>query len=104
MAETKPKKTTADAPKGKLADGIYTEQDVELRNGRKVPIEVIVDDKKLPATYGSLLAEGNGPALTIAALTTKTRRILDFTGATMEDLDGAVAEVIMRGREMPDKA
>lgn len=92
------------APKGEIKDGVYTEKGVELTNGTKIEVGVIVDQKKLPATYGSLLAEGNGPALTIATLTTKTRRILDLSGATMEDLEEVLPAVIERGRDAADAA
>lgn len=82
-----------------LKDGIYTEEGVELANGRKVDVGVIVDRKKLPATYGSLLAEGNGPALVIASLTVQTRRMIDMAGATLEDLEEVLADVIDRSRD-----
>jgi len=94
--------TAQELPKVELKDGIYIERDVELANGRKIEVEVIVDRKKLPATYGSLLAEGNGPALTIATLTSRTRQILDWTGATLEDLEDVLPDVITRSREAAD--
>lgn len=101
----------APAEKGKAAekvqepefkDGIYTEHGVELANGNKIDVSAIVDRKLLPATYGSLLAEGNGPALTIATLTTHTRRMLDLAGATFEDLEEVLPQVIERSREAAD--
>lgn len=96
--------TTPTAPKGEIKDGVYTEKDVELSNGAKIEVGVIVDQNRLPATYGSLLAEGNGPALTIATMTTQTRRVLDLMGATMEDLQGALPAVIERARDAADAA
>ena len=94
--------TTPAAPKGEIKDGVYTEKGVELTNGNKIDVSVIVDRKRLPATYGSLLAEGNGPALTIATLTTYTRRMVDMSGATFEDLELVLPQVIERSREAAD--
>lgn len=85
-----------------FADGIYTEYGVELDNGAKVDVEVIVDKRKLPASYGSLLAEGNGAAIVMATLTTRTRRVLDWAGATLADIDGALPGVISRGQEFSE--
>lgn len=99
-AEVVTRDTTEEAtkPTGILKDGIYTEE-VTLTNGVPMPCEVIVDMKKLPATYGMLISEGNAAALTIAALTARTRRMLDLLGATMEDLNEVLPAVIARARE-----
>lgn len=82
-----------------LKDGVYTEYDVELVNGVKIPVSVIVDEMKLPATFGYLISEGNGAAMVIAQLTAGTRRIIDLAGATMEDINATFPEIIQRGRE-----
>ncbi|CAM2804105.1 hypothetical protein COJE103337_03875 [Corynebacterium jeikeium] len=85
-----------------FADGIYTEYGVELGNGAEVDIEVIVDKRKLPASYGLLLAEGNGPAIIMATLTTRTRRFLDWAGATLDDIEDVLPGVISRGQEFSE--
>lgn len=102
MADQTTQKTEA-TPAGELVDGIYTEDNVTLTNGRVISVEVITDKKKLPATFGNLLAEGNSIAMTIAMLTTKTRRILDYSGATVEDIESVLAPVIDRARDAADK-
>lgn len=104
IVERTPEEMAAEATKGEIKDGVYTEKGVELSNGSKIDVGVIVDQRKLPATYGSPLAEGNGPALTIATLTTQTRRILDLYGATMEDLEAVLPQVIERARDAADAA
>lgn len=91
--------TREDTPKGEVKDGIYVEEDVELGNGNKIEVEVITDYEKLPATYGSLLSEGNGPAMIIASVTSKTRRIMDLTGATQRDLNEVISPVVARSRD-----
>lgn len=107
MATEKKTTTAVDkvdtAPKGEVKDGVYVEENVELKNGVKVTIEVILDSEDLPSTFGSLLAEGNGPALAIAQCTTRTRRVLDLAGATMGDLKGAVGEVVQRAQDHKPK-
>ncbi len=85
-----------------FAEGIYTEYGVELGNGATVDIEVIVDKRKLPASYGLLLAEGNGPAIIMATLTTRTRRFLDWAGATLDDIEDVLPGVISRGQEFSE--
>lgn len=85
-----------------LKDGVYTEYGVELVNGVKIPVSVIVNEKDLPATFGSLVSEGNGAALIIAQLTAGTRRMIDLAGATMADIGETFPAVIMRGREAVD--
>ncbi|MDK8889845.1 hypothetical protein QQA05_00250 [Corynebacterium macclintockiae] len=85
-----------------FADGIYTEYGVELTNGAKVDVEVIVDKRKLPASYGLLLSEGNGPAIIMATLTTRTRRFLDWAGATLDDIEDVLPGVISRGQEFSE--
>lgn len=87
-----------------LKNGVYTEYDVELVNGVKIPVSVIVDEMKLPATFGSLISEGNGAAMVIAQLTAGTRRIIDLAGATMEDINATFPEIIQRGRDAADAA
>ncbi|WP_141739625.1 hypothetical protein ACEN2D_02190 [Corynebacterium auriscanis] len=82
--------------------GVYTEHDVELTNGAKVDVEVIVDKRQLPATYGSLLSEANGPAIIMATLTARTRRILDWAGATLADIEDVLPGVINRGQEFSE--
>ena len=103
MATAKSTPAKTDTLTGELVDGIYTEK-VELSNGTKVDVEVITDPKKLPATYYNLLAEGNTVAMVIAALTTKTRRLLDFSGAILEDLEDIISPVIDRARDAAEKA
>ena len=85
-----------------FADGIYTEYGVELGNGAEVDIEVIVDKRKLPASYGLLLSEGNGPAIVMANLTTRTRRFLDWAGATLADIENVLPDVVRRSREFSE--
>ncbi|MGJ4099729.1 hypothetical protein [Corynebacterium macclintockiae] len=85
-----------------FADGIYTEYGVELGNGAEVDIEVIVDRRKLPASYGLLLAEGNGPAIIMATLTTRTRRFLDWAGATLDDIEDVLPDVVRRSQEFSE--
>lgn len=85
-----------------FSNGIYTEYGVSLANGATVDIEVIVDKTKLPASYGLLLAEGNGPAIIMATLTTRTRRVLDWAGATLADIEGVLPGVINRGQEFSE--
>lgn len=81
------------------ADGIYVEHDVELRNGATLDIEVITDRDQLPASFGTLMAEGNGPALIMAMLTVKSRRMLDLYGATLADVNHVISPVIDRARK-----
>lgn len=100
--DTAPQEAPKEVQEPTLKDGIYTEYGVKLTNGNAVEVGVIVDRKRLPATYGSLLAEGNGPALTIATLTSRTRQLLDWTGATFEDLEDVLPDVINRAREAAD--
>lgn len=85
-----------------FANGVYTEYGVELTNGAKVDVEVIVDKRNLPASYGTLLAEGNGPAIIMATLTTKTRRVLDWSGATLADIEDVLPAVVSRGQEFSE--
>lgn len=85
-----------------FADGIYTEYGVELGNGVEVDVEVIVDKRKLPASYGLLLSEGNGPAIVMATLTTRTRRFLDWAGATLDDIEEVLPDVVRRSREFSE--
>ena len=92
----------ADNKKPSFADGIYTEYGIELDNGAKVDVEVIVDKCKLPASYGSLLSEGNGPAIIMATLTARTRRVLDWAGATLADIEDVLPAVISRGQEFSE--
>ena len=80
-------------------DGIYTEYGVKLSNGMAVDVEVITDRRKLPASWGSLVAEGNAPALVMASMTVKTRRTLDLSGATLEDVETVLADVISRAQD-----
>ncbi|MGC2865986.1 hypothetical protein ACMG4H_14145 [Corynebacterium glutamicum] len=87
-----------------LENGVYTEYDVQLVNGVKIPVSVIVDEMKLPATFGSLISEGNGAAMVIAQLTAGTRRIIDLAGATMEDINATFPEIIQRARDAADVA
>ena len=104
MTARKTEIATTDAKaEGVFENGFYTEQDVELLNGVKMPVTVIVDRDKLPATFSNLLSEGNGPALIVAQLSTATRRFLDLAGATMKDLETAIAPVIQRANELNDK-
>lgn len=86
-----------DAPA--IVDGIYTEN-VTIHNGETIPVEVIVDADLLPATFGSLVSEGNAAALVIAQLTTTTRRYLDLLGANQKDLKGVIGDVVKRARAM----
>ena len=88
---------------GQIADGIYTEREVELLNGVKVDIEVIVDRDMLPASVSSLAHEGNIEGMLMAQLTAKTRKLLDWTGATRKDLHEVIAPVVQRGTELADK-
>lgn len=97
-AAEKAEDTTKDEAKGVIKDGLYIEENVELHNGNKVTIEVITDRDDLPSTFGSLLAEGNAPALAIAQCSTRTRRVLDLSGATMRDLREAVGDVVRRAQ------
>ena len=53
---------------GQITDGIYTEREVELLNGVKVDIEVIVDHDMLPASVSSLSHEGNIEGMLMAQL------------------------------------
>lgn len=85
-----------------FANGVYTEYGVELTNGAKVDVEVIVDKRNLPASYGLLLSEGNGPAIIMATLTTRTRRFLDWAGATLDDIEDVLPGVIKRGQEFSE--
>lgn len=87
-----------------LEDGIYTEYAVELGNGVKVDIEVVFDREELPASYMSLVAEGNMEAALIAQLTPRTRRILDLVGATLKDLKSCVLDVVGRAQKKRDEA
>lgn len=87
---------TNDAPA--IVDGIYKEN-VEIHNGETIPVEVIVDADLLPATFGSLVSEGNAAALVIAQLTVTTRRYLDLLGANQKDLKGVIGETVKRARE-----
>lgn len=93
--------TTTETPT--IVDGIYTEQDVELTNGVKVAVEVIVDRDQLPASISSLAFEGNLEGMILAQLTPVTRKILDLTGATRKDLHEVIAPVVQRGTELAGK-
>ena len=88
---------------GQIADGIYTEREVELLNGVKVDIEVIVDRDMLPASVSSLAHEGNIEGMLMAQLTPSTRRLLDMVGATRRDLREVISDVVHRGVELADK-
>lgn len=88
--------TSQDKPVGEISDGIYTERDVELLNGVKFDVSVIIEKSKLPATLNSLLAEGNMGAVLVAQLTSRTRYYLDLLGATQEDLEKTIGPVISR--------
>lgn len=88
---------------GQISDGIYTEQEVELLNGVKLEIEVIVDRDMLPASVSSLAHEGNVEGMLMAQLTAKTRKLLDWTGATRKDLHEVIAPVVQRGTELADQ-
>lgn len=104
MAEntTAAKKTAAKKaaePVGAIKDGVYVEENVELTNGAKIPVEVIIDNDELPATFASLVAEGNAAALNIAMMTVRTRRVLDMAGATNRDLREVLGPVIERARK-----
>lgn len=88
---------------GQITDGIYTEREVELINGVKLDIEVIVDRDMLPASVSSLAHEGNVEGMLMAQLTAKTRKLLDWTGATRKDLHDVIAPVVQRGTELADK-
>lgn len=101
-AEVVTRETEPETPTGVVKDGVYTEKNVKLQNGSYMDVEVIVDVNKLPATYGMLVSEGNGAALTIAMLTVRTRRLLDLLGATMGDLNETLPPVIERARAAGD--
>ena len=88
---------------GQITDGVYTEREVELINGVKLDIEVIVDRDMLPASVSSLAHEGNVEGILMAQLTPKTRKLLDWTGATRKDLHDVIAPVVQRGTELADK-
>lgn len=88
---------------GQIIDGVYTEREVELINGVKLEIEVIVDRDMLPASVSSLAHEGNVEGMLMAQLTAKTRKLLDWTGATRKDLHDVIAPVVQRGTELADK-
>lgn len=88
---------------GQITDGVYTEREVELINGVKLEIEVIVDRDMLPASVSSLAHEGNVEGMLMAQLTAKTRKLLDWTGATRKDLHDVIAPVVHRGTELADK-
>lgn len=88
---------------GQISDGIYTEREVELLSGVKLDIEVIVDQDMLPASVSSLAHEGNVEGMLMAQLTAKTRKLLDWTGATRKDLHEVIAPVVQRGTELADK-
>lgn len=88
---------------GQITDGVYTEREVELINGVKLDIEVIVDRDMLPASVSSLAHEGNVEGMLMAQLTAKTRKLLDWTGATRKDLHDVIAPVVQRGTELADK-
>lgn len=106
MAENTTAKKTAEKkaaePVGTITDGIYTEENVELSNGTRIPVEVIVDNDLLPATFASLVAEGNASALNIAMMTVRTRRVLDMAGAINKDLREVLGPVIERARKAAD--
>lgn len=88
---------------GQITDGVYTEREVELINGVKLDIEVIVDRDMLPASVSSLAHEGNVEGMLMAQLTAKTRKLLDWTGATRKDLHEVISPVVQRGTELADK-
>lgn len=88
---------------GQITDGVYTEREVELINGVKLDIEVIVDRDMLPASVSSLAHEGNVEGILMAQLTAKTRKLLDWTGATRKDLHDVIAPVVQRGTELADE-
>ena len=87
------------AEKPTIVDGIYTEK-VELTNGVKVEVEVIVDKDQLPASMSSLMFEGNLEGMILAQLTPMSRKILDLTGATRKDLHEVISPVVQRGSEL----
>lgn len=95
---------TGEAKDPTFIDGVYTEYGVELRNGMKLDVEVITDRDELPASFGNLLSDGNGPAMVMAMLTVKTRRLLDLYGATMKDVKVTLPPVIERAREAAEAA
>lgn len=86
-----------------IVDGLWVEHGVKLKNGVEVTIEVILDVDDLPASFGNLMAEGNTPAMVIAQCSPRTRRILDFAGATMVDLKGPIREVVERAQDAERK-
>ena len=88
---------------GQISDGIYTEREVQLLNGVKIDIEVIVDRDMLPASVSSLAHEGNIEGMLMAQLTAKTRKLMDWTGATRKDLHEVIGPVVQRGTELADK-
>lgn len=105
------KKTTDDevevldpAPevKGTVENRIYTEKDVELTNGVLVDVSVLLDNDDLPASFASLVAEGNVGGMLIAKLTEKTRKLLDWVGATQKDLREVIAPIIQRADDLPE--
>lgn len=98
-SKTVAKKIEDAAKEPTLVDGVYTEHEVKIGNGTTLPVSVITDPRKLPASWGSLVAEGNGPALIMASLTANTRRMLDMAGATLDDVDNVLSEVVKRAQE-----
>lgn len=96
--------TTDETPRTpELEKGVYTEFRVELGNGVKVDVSVIVDRDMLPASFSTLVAEGNVEAMIIAQVTDFTRKMLDFAGATRKDLRDVIAPVVERAQEAADK-
>lgn len=93
-SKTVAKKTDDVVKEPTHTDGIYTEYGVKLSNGMAVDVEVITD-----RPWGSLVAEGNAPALVMASMTVKTRRTLDLSGATLEDVETVLADVINRAQD-----
>lgn len=79
-------------------DDVYAEM-VTLANGTDCLIEVITDYKKMPVNTPLYVAEGNALAMVLGSLTVETRRRLDWTGATMADLEETISGVVQRGQE-----
>lgn len=88
--------------KGTVENRIYTEKDVELTNGVKVDVSVLLDNDDLPASFASLVAEGNVGGMLIAKLPEKTRKLLDWVGATQRDLREVIAPIIQRADDLPE--
>lgn len=79
-------------------DDVYAEM-VTLENGVDCLIEVNTDVKKMPATTPLYLADGNGLAMVLGSLTIETRSRLGWTGATMQDLEDVIGDVVQRSRD-----